>query len=238
MNSHQVTFETKCYEKDWQFILTTDRLQRMIAYNNYPFAEKILFINNVSDVSKVAAYAEKLINNGDLTAYYIVDDYKQKALEFFNIAEDSFKGGYYYSIAELVSIYLCRTEYLLHFSGDSMLQHPFHWIDKAIATMELQSAIKVANPTWNQRYWEAKQDADAEDLDFYISHGFSDQCYLIKALDFQGPIYNETHPMSERYPRYGGELFEKRVDAWMRNHHFQRITYKYGSYIHHSISNP
>jgi hypothetical protein len=56
--------------------------------------------------------------------------------------------------------------------------------------------------------------------------------YLVKTADFKAPIYNETHPESERYPEYGGELFEKRVDSWMRRHDYQRLTFKHGSYIH------
>ena len=45
-------------------------------------------------------------------------------------------------------------------------------------------------------------------------------------------IFNEQHPDSERYPVYGGELFEKRVDAYMRNHKLLRITSKHASYVH------
>jgi hypothetical protein len=48
-------------------------------------------------------------------------------------------------------------------------------------------------------------------------------------------MYNERHIDSERYPRYGGELFEKRVDAFMRNHNFMRITSKKASYRHHNF---
>ena len=228
----RVTFETKCYEKDWEYLLKTNRLKRMIELNNYDFKEKKLFINNVKDVCQVCYYADKLVKSGILTSYVVVDEYADAALNFFNINKESFKGGYYYSISELVGIYLCSTEYLLHFSSDSILDTSFHWIDKAILRMEQDNNIKVANPTWNNNYIEAKNESFLEDENFYVGFGFSDQCYFIRTKDFRDRIYNEVHSASRRYPAYGGELFEKRVDSWMRNHHYYRITYKHGSYIH------
>jgi len=235
MEQPAVTFETKCYEKDWQILLKTNRLEKMIACNLFPFKEKILYINNVSDPKTVSQHAEKLVERGIITSYVVVDDYASEALDFFGIAKESFRGGYYYSIAELVSIYLCKTEYLVHFSSDSILEQPLEWIQPSIKVMQSRPAIKVANPVWNRRYAEAKSESFAEDTHFFYGQGFSDQCYLIKTSDFRQKIYNEKHPMSERYPAYGGELFEKRVDAWMRNHSYYRITCKKGSYLHQNF---
>jgi hypothetical protein len=60
MSKHSVTFETKCYEKDWEILLKTNRLEAMISRNQYDFTERILYINNVSDPDKVRSYADKL----------------------------------------------------------------------------------------------------------------------------------------------------------------------------------
>ncbi|MCM3568568.1 hypothetical protein [Neobacillus mesonae] len=228
----RVTFETKCYEKDWEYLLKTNRLKRMIEQNNHDFNEKKLFINNVSNIKEVCAHAEKFVESGILTSYVVVDEFADEALKFFNIDRKGFKGGYYYSISELVAIYLCSTEYLLHFSSDSILETSFDWVNHAISRMECDHNIKVANPVWNKKYAEAKNESLYEEERFFIGFGFSDQCYLIRTTDFRDRIYNERNPASERYPAYGGELFEKRVDAWMRNHNYYRITYKHGSYIH------
>ena len=121
MNSRSVTFETKCYEKDWEIVLRTGRLAAMIARNRFDFAERILYINNVADPEKVRYYAERLKQSGVITEHILVDEYADEALAFFGLDRESFKGGYYYSIQELVGIYRCRSEYLLHFSGDSVL---------------------------------------------------------------------------------------------------------------------
>ncbi|MGM0884325.1 MAG: hypothetical protein ACQEXQ_25210 [Bacillota bacterium] len=236
MNLFEVTFETKCYEKDWEFLLKTKRLETMIDYNRFRFKEKILYINNVQDVKEVASYAQKLVARGVLTSFVVVEDYAKEALDFFGVTKDSFHGGYFYSIAEMVSIYLCKTDYLVHFSSDSILEKPFEWVHSSILKMKSDKRIKVANPTWNQSYGDAKYESFDEDENFYVGFGFSDQCYLIQAKNFREKIYNETNAASERYPVYGGELFEKRVDAWMRNHAFTRITFKHGSYLHQHIS--
>ena len=74
--------------------------------------------------------------------------------------------------------------------------------------------------------------------DFYIGRGFSDQCYLVRTEEFRRRIYNESHPASARYPCYGGELFEKRVDSWVRNHGHLLATYKHGHYLHKNWPQP
>ena len=90
----------------------------------------------------------------------------------------------------------------------------------------------MANPTWNKEYDNAKKESINENKNFYKGFGFSDQCYLIKTSDFKQCIYNEENILTERYPTYGGNLFEKRIDAWMRNNNYNRITFKHDSYYH------
>ena len=179
--------------------------------------------------------ADACVANDTLTAYALVAEHAAAALAALRLTRESLGSGYCYSIAELVGIYRCRTQYLLHFSSDSMLACPCAWIEPAIARLRQFPAVKVANPVWNSRFAEAKQEALFEDDDWYTGFGFSDQCYLIAPALFRQDIYRETHPASARYPAYGGNLFEKRVDAWMRNHGCYRITYKHGSYIHQNF---
>lgn len=232
MSTHAVTFETKCYEKDWEILLKSGRLEAMISRNQYDFDELILYINNVNDPDKVRSYAERLKTRGVITEHVLVDEYANKALAFFGLDREDFRGGYFYSIQELVGIYLCRSEYLLHFSGDSVLENKFQWIDQAIGRMDNDPRIKVATCLWNRKADEAAQESMEQDEDFWVGYGFSDQCYLVKTADFRARIYSETHPASERFPVYGGELFEKRVDAWMHSHAYLRCVYRHGSYLH------
>jgi len=235
-----VTFETKCYERDWEILVKQGALKRKIEDLNYNFKKRTLFINNVNDIDLVKKEVDKLVSQNIIDNYYVVEEYADLVLDKLNITKESFKGGYYYSISELVSIYLCDTDYLLHFSSDSAIEpENVNWIDKAINVMESNPIIIVANPVWNFKYDEAEHvslsDSLAEykeDDDWYYGYGFSDQCYLIKISNFNKPIYNEYHPRSARYPHYGGELFEKRVDSYMRNKELIRITSKHISYTH------
>jgi len=228
-----VTFETKCYENDWEFILKGNRLETMIERCNTTFSRKVVIINNVNDLNTVKQYADKKVKKGTIDEYIIAEDHAAEALAFFDITKDSFKGGYYYSIAELVGIFLCKTPYLLHFSSDTILDKSrTNWIADAIKTFEERKDIFVANPTWNFMFESAGDESFDSTDKFYLGYGFSDQCYLIRTADFRQRIYHEQHVNSARYPEYGGELFEKRVDSYMQNHQLLRITSKETSYIH------
>lgn len=227
------TFVTKCYEKDWEILIKQGGIQNKINNLNYNFDKKLLFINNVDDINLVKQEADKLISQNIIDEYYVVEEYADEALKKFNITKESFNGGYYYSITELVSIHLCDTDYLLYLASDSILENKnFNWVDKAINIMENNPKILVANATWNFKYDEAERESFSEDDEWYYGYGFSDQCYFIKTSNFNQSIYNEYNSASDRYPSYGGECFEKRVDSYMRNKELYRITSKHISYSH------
>ncbi len=230
-----VTLETKCWERDWKKILRTDRLTQLAKRNRYPFAERVVMINNVTNYDRVVRHAEAAVERGLITKYVVVKDHAAAALEFFDIRPDSFGTGYVYSIAELVSIFICATDYLLHFASDCLPDDGYEWVPKAIAMFDTDPRIRVANLLWDATEHPAnspKCESTDETDEFYLGYGFSDQCYLVRTADFHTSIYNETNPTSDRYPKYGGNLFEKRVDSWMRNREYLRATYKFGSYRH------
>jgi hypothetical protein len=230
-----LTFETKCYENDWEFLLKAGRLKKMIESCDYPFTERILYINNVTDLNHVKKFADKCVDKNIIDSYVVVEEQADMVLKAFNINADSFNGGYYYSIQELAGIYLCKTEYLLHFSGDAFLQIRKPWIDDAIKAMKKNPQYFLANPVWNKKFDEAKSQSFDEDDLFYFSFGFSDQCYLINVNNYRKDIYNESHPASERYPKYGGELFEKRISSYIMNHNLYRLTSKSAAYRHRNF---
>ncbi len=227
-----VTFETKCWQEDWRTLLTSGFLEEQIARNGFAFVRRVLFINNVEDPDEVGLHARKLVDAGVLTDVYRVEDHAAEALQFFGLSREALGRGYVYSIAELVGIYMCRTPYLVHFAGDVILQDHRDWIDAAIRELEAEPAAAAANPTWNGCFLEAAQESSGRRGEFYVGSGFSDQCYLVRVADFRSPIYAERHVLSERYPAHGGDSFEKRVDAWMRNHGRRRLTHQRASYRH------
>jgi hypothetical protein len=227
-----VTLETKCWEHDWRHILGGEWLRLLSERNAYPFSEKILMINNVKETSVVSKHAERALQQGWLTKYIIVEEHAAEALDFFSISRESLGIGYPYSIAELVGIFLCRSDFLLHFAGDCMPASTSNWVSSAMRLMSQDPRVKVCNLHPGENSGGEKSDLVDQMDDFYIGQGFSDQCYLVRTKDFRQRIYNESHPASARYPKYGGELFEKRVDSWLRNNGHLAASYKRAHYIH------
>jgi len=233
--SYSITFETKCYENDWEFILKGSYLKQMVARCNVDFDFKQLIINNVKNRELVEQYAQLKVKEGVIDAYYFAEDTEEVVLNFFNIPKESFGKGFVYSISELTGIYKCTTDYLLHFSSDAYPARnavKSNWIDEAIQLMSSNSQYVVATLHWNHLFLDAKAESYGCDKNFWTAQGMSDQCYLIPINIFRKEIYNEKHLYSERYPEYGGELFEKRVDAFLRNKNYYRLIYKKASYIH------
>ncbi len=233
-----VTFETKVWENDWELLLKTSRMRKTIKNCHYRFTNKFLYINNVNNFAAVESAAKEMIQTGIIDKYINVNDYADRALCHFNLNKEKLSKGYYYSIAELVSIYLSETKYILHFSGDTTVTPdvPNDWLEAGIDVLEKKPDVKVFNLAWNYDYQDAKDESEYEDKDFYFGYGFSDQMYLIRTTDFKQRIYEYYDKASERYPKYGGELFEKRVDSWMRQNKFLRATYKHGSYRHKNFT--
>ena len=89
-----ITFETKCYEKDWKLLLASSYLESQIDSCNIRFDIKQLIINNVEDEKIVRRYADKAVSKNIIDSYFFVSDYADAVLEKYNIEMDSFKGGY------------------------------------------------------------------------------------------------------------------------------------------------
>ena len=235
-----VTLETKCWENDWEHVLKTSWLNTLKEYNKYPFTKFTLIINNVSDRNEVEYYANQKVEEGILTDYHVVADYEKSTLKYFDISLE--EKSYPYSISELVSIFLCGTDYLLHFSSDSTLEQPYHnWITESIEEMEGNDKVKLINPVWNHKLWEAKEESFLETDNFLYSKDAplcSDQCFFIKTETFRQRIYSELNNTSTKIYSLGvGNLFERRVDAWMRNNNHWRAVHKNVNYIHKNWGN-
>jgi hypothetical protein len=233
-----VTFATCCWERDWRPILLDPEYLRVrqIENHRYPFAERILIINNVKNLSEVYEAAQKHVDAKTLTRIVIAEEIADKVLPFFQLERSDFANDwvYYNALAPLAAIYSCKTDFLLYMTGDASLDKPVSWIDRAIKRMLKEPAYKVANLTWNDNYQEAKRESAQSEWYFYVAErGFSDQQFLVQREDFQQPIYREIHPCSHHFPR--GDVFEKRVFSAMIHRGWKRITYRRGSYWHRNF---
>ena len=116
-----ITFETKVWKNDWEAILKTGRIKQIINSYNYSFDKRILYINNVKNIDIVLRVADALVFKQVITKYILVEEFVQQALDSFSLSKNKLGKGCYYLIAELVSIYLTDTQYLLYFPEIQLL---------------------------------------------------------------------------------------------------------------------
>lgn len=231
-----VTFETKVYEQDWEFILIGNYLSRMINNCDYNFQKRTLIINNVNNPTLVAKYAQKKVDQGVIDAFYIVDEHIAEALKYFQLTREDLGKGYYYSSAEIVGLYLCKTDFLCHFSSDSILiPNRANWLRESIEMFNQNNKILVSNPLWGEVFLS---NSLIDNKSFHFSDaGLSDQCYLLSMKKVKKDFLIYHHPEGDKlYPNYGGELFEKRVFSFMKYHDVFRITAIHSYYKHQNFS--
>lgn len=233
----RVQFDTKVWEGDYRTALEPSRLEAMITRNQWDFERRLVVINNVERVDVVARRCRRLVRAGVIDDFVVAAELAGAALEGVGLTADELGAGYKYSIAELVALHVSRSELVLHFAGDSMLDAPHDWLGDAVTLLGERDDVAAVNLVWNHRLDQVRAEAEHEDATFcYSRGGFSDQMYLVRTADFRARIYHQQHPASDRYPTYGGELFEKRVDSWMRTQRRWRAVWTGGSYEHRNIA--
>lgn len=242
-----ITFATSCWERDWKKILL-DPLYlplHQVEMHRVSFDEKLLIINNVEDLQRARQAAFEAVEKGMIDRFEEAPSQGEKILASLGLKRGDFRPSpehpgvsadwlYYNALAPLAAIYHCKTDYLLYMTGDVFLKRPVSWIKKAIRVMEKNRQVKVANLAWNGRYDEVRRESFRRGLFFaYSRSGFSDQMFLVRAKEFQQPIYGEIRADSHHFPR--GDVFEKRVFSYMKNRGWQRITYRWGTYTHDEL---
>ncbi len=200
------------------------------------FEKRVVCVNNISPelVEECQEAVVKSIDRGDTHDCVYAFDEAVPALAGFNLVPENFFPLGFQSIADLVAIKYCTTKYIVFFSGDSAPWGSSNWVSEGIKILEERQDVFVVNPVWNgntefARNWS---NPDLETEHYFLGYGFSDQCYLARTADLKADIYHETNPGSEAlYCKAHGNQFEKRVDAWMRNHGKMRATLKRAAYI-------
>lgn len=245
-SSSSVSFFTNCYEADWETLLCTSRLQQMIEGCRYTFTFRGLIINNVTNPLRVQAAAQAAVNKGIIDAFYFSTDHAHEVLKALNITRSSFKldlyDGYWYSMGPLTAIYMCPTPWLLYFTCDCMLNQAANgdWITEAISLMKQDEQVASAAPLWDYiaPTVQAQLQTFPANNHWYVVTGFSDQVFLVNTGRFKQPIYNFYHPSCDHFPVYAGNLFERRVNGYLRAEQQLRIVHKNYTYSHEKLLAP
>ncbi len=221
-------------------MLRTEYWTRIASDLQRPVSKRVALINNVNDRTGADRLAEQLLNAGYIDEYYHVADHIDQALTATGLTRTALGRIPHYSDCALVAVEVCSTEYLLYWDADVHLLEPHDWITPSIEGLRSQPDALVANPLWcPDRFSMTKICAEnrAEDADFLIGYGFSDQLFLARRDDLHKPIYDYTHPMSLRYTlSHIAPIFEQRVDSYMRRTHKVRLTYKHAGYNHPKLN--
>jgi hypothetical protein len=260
MKDYEITFASNCYEKDYKYIMNTDWAGKLfLSDDRGAFDYRMMSIGNVNSREKVLEEIKKTGFNKYEIDFYFSDDFAENVYRTYEkCSRSSFVrkvslwkrlkvlirdkkwisksyDGYNYGIGCMCAILRCKTEWLLYCTEDVILSPDLTWIHEAVKIMNENDNFFVANPLWNDDIQNIEKQSEGEIEDFYIGQGFSDQCFLINAKRLKNiaGLYAEKNDVSEKYyPYYGGNCFERRINAYMRNHDLKRLTYKYASYNH------
>ena len=263
INGEKLTLTSNCYEKTIDIVTDVEYAKKLFLYGLSDIDYRILLISNVRDRESAKEKCEILKEQKIIDDYIFSFDCSEDIQQTFHgCARETFfrkttlrekmrallekkkiksiYDGIYYSISQIASIVTCPTKWLLFITEDVKL-HPkalATWVESAIDVMNKKEEVLVANPIWNAQAYGAQQEALYEDEKFWYSERFSDQCFLVntdKLKSFEGILSEKNKECEKVFPYYGGNCFERRICAYMKNHHLLRATYKYDYYIHKNI---
>ena len=225
-----IAFQTSCYEKSYRLLLEKDLLRHNLSqFSDVDFEEETVIVNNVVNMEHLLKLADE-----NFTDINFINSQRDigTVLNYFGLSLEDISKGLFYSIQHFTGIYHTKCDYLFHVSEDCGIDNlDSRFIKESIAMLESNKKYIIAMPRWcddDDAIERAKPDKD----NFFIQYGFTDQIYIIKTKKFKEDIYHYSHPRSARYPAYGGECFEKRIDSFMRCNQYYGIVHK--QYIYDS----
>ena len=218
-----IAFQTSCYEKSYKHLLENGILNHYLSlFPDTDFQEKNVIINNVKNKDNV----KKLFKNFQDINFIFSEREPEIILSSFNLSLGDISKGLYYSIQHFTGIYHTSCDYLFHISEDCGIDNlNSKFIEESIAMLESNEKYIIAMPRWckdDNAIERMQSDKDS----FAIQYGFTDQIYIIKTRKFKEDIYHYSHPASARYPVYGGECFEKRIDSFMICNQYYGVVHK------------
>jgi len=240
MGENKVSFYTMCYEGDWRHILLNGGLEAKLERDKYKYDEKVLLLNHLpdfKDAELIVKHASEKLNQGIIDNFLIVANYYDVILDHFKMTKEKMGESFLYSIHEMAAVYFCKTDYLVYYTGDSILaENDFDWVAEGVKAMEQYEIIYSVCPWWsgpdgrtNSPYllWE--------ETNYFVEFGcFSDRVFLLRPETWRKIDMEAKDPESvKRYPKYAGAyLFERIADSWTRQINKARATVDKLTYKH------
>lgn len=221
----RVSLFVNCFERDYRQVLGVGFMKAKAGQFQFPFARVTVTLNNIADAALAVTLAKGAVERGEIDGYIEVAEALPQALEWCGLALRDLGLVRHYMDFALVAVTQAAPGYLLYCCAEVDLVTPFDWVSDAVAKMESDPRILVANPCWASDPDGARRESVRRDGHYWLGHGFSDQCFLADACRLAAPIYRYKHEAGGRYPMSDlGDIFEKRLDAYMRHHNLLRIS--------------
>jgi hypothetical protein len=225
-----------CYERTYRNVLSPGFFAALAGEHERRFTRRTVIVNNVEDRAGVETLARRLQAEDELDAWFFVEDLIGDALTRTGLSRGDLGRAPHFTDWGLVLVTAPGPDWLVHCDPEVHMLEPCDWVTPAIALMEGDSRVMIANPRW-QIPGASHETLARETLetagDFALGLGFSDQLFLCRRSELAAPIYRQRCAASRRYPMANVTLsFEARVDAWMRHHGRLRATYSRATYAH------
>jgi hypothetical protein len=212
------------FERTYRRALRPGALASMAAANSFPFARRVILVNNVDDRADAQARARALLQSGEADELHFVEDRLQAALAVAGLRRRELQPLLHYSDGPLVAATLPGSPWLLYWDPEARLAEPTDWLTPALKLMEADPRVMVANPSWeapdaNGRFAGVERESPQTRAGFAVGDGFSDQVFLVARASLAAPIYRQRCIVRLSYPgAHKAHVFEARVAAHMRHH--------------------
>lgn len=232
----RVSLFVNCFERDYRQVLAAGFMLAKAGQFRFPFNRVVVTLNNIRDMADARRRARNAVQEGEIHEFVEVAKLLPKALEVCGLKASDLGLVRHYLDFALVAVAHSLPDYLLYCCAEVDLVTPFDWISDAVAKMESDPSLLVANPSWASDPAGAERESQRRDGAHWVGAGFSDQCFLADSKRLAAPIYHYTHEAGNRYPMSDiGDIFEKRLDAYMRHHRFLRISDARVFYAHAGV---
>jgi hypothetical protein len=219
------------YERTYRDVLAPGLIAGIEADNQVRFETRTVLINNVDDPDDAVRLADDLARRGEIDRHLFVEEHLPHALDVCELRSEDLEPVPYFTDWALVAVTAAGPPWVLHWDAEARLRSPCDWVTPAIELMRRDPRILIANPFWNTP--DLERSTFARDGDFAIGYGFSDQVWLARREQLARPIYGERCIARRRFPvAHLGEIFEARIDSFMRHHQRLRATHTVASYDH------
>ena len=237
----KVCLQLNCYEETYKKFFEQRLDEYLGCFSGFSFDEKIMTISNIKPASFETIdinIETKMIPLGFVKRY--ISDNEEEVLKSFGLNIDNYpSNSYWYSAAKFVGIFYTSCDYLLFIDDNIDMSNTdgADFINESIRLLDENENYLSSMPSWSPNDEVASAewlvDGQKDQENFYVSYGFTDHIYLIKAKNVCRKLWNGyLHETSKRYPGYGSLSFERLVDNYMKwNLLFRMVSKKY-HYVH------